>query len=132
MTEQIALDTSVVIQIFRRDLNVAERIRRVETYWLPIPVIAEIRIGFLARKSSQAAQRAWKEFDSFVSSAKIIDCTWDVAARYADISLSLREKGLLIPQNDIWIAACCLVAGQPLATRDTHFQRVPDLDVEMW
>jgi tRNA(fMet)-specific endonuclease VapC len=132
MSDQIVLDTSVVIQIFRRDPDVEKRIRQVETYWLPVPVIAEMRIGFLARKFSRASQKARNEFDSFVSGAKIINCTQDVASRYADIGFALREKGLMIPQNDIWIAACCFVADQPLATRDDHFQRIPNLKVEMW
>ncbi|MEW6200485.1 MAG: PIN domain-containing protein [bacterium] len=132
MTKEIALDTSIVVQIFRNDPIVKSRFQTIETVYLPIPVIAEVHIGFLSRKSSQAAQRAREDFEVFASKGRLIGCTREVALKYADIEFSLRQKGLLIPQNDIWIAACCIVADQPLATRDPHFQRVSDLRVEMW
>jgi predicted nucleic acid-binding protein len=63
---------------------------------------------------------------------EIIDCTTDVAEHYAKLKIELQSRGAMIPINDIWIAACCIAAGQPIATRDAHFQRIPDLTVEMW
>jgi predicted nucleic acid-binding protein len=132
MIKEIALDTSVVIQIFRGDPELAVRFKTIETVYLPVPVIAEIHVGFLARKSSQAAQRAREDFEIFALKTRLITCTREIALKYADINYELRKKGLLIPQNDIWIAACCIAAGLPLATRDPHFQRIPDLRVEMW
>lgn len=46
MNNEIALDTSVVIQIFDNDPAVKERFRNVETVWMPVPVIAELAVGF--------------------------------------------------------------------------------------
>lgn len=40
--------------------------------------------------------------------------------------------GLLIPDNDIWIAATAAQYGLTLAARDAHFKRISGLSVEMW
>lgn len=132
MINAIALDTSIVIPIFRNDPDLAIRFKTIDAVYFPVPVIAEFHVGILARQSSKEAQKAKAAFDIFVSSANILDCGRDVALRYAEIEYSLRRNGSLIPQNDIWIAACCLNADLPLATRDTHFQRIPGLKIEMW
>ena len=132
MIDEIALDTSIVIPIFKNDPDIAIHFQHIEHVYFPVPVIAEFHIGFLARKSSKEAQKARDEFEIFVSRGKILICDKETAHKYAEIEFHLRSKGELIPQNDIWIAACCIVAGKPLATRDAHFQRVPGLKVEMW
>jgi predicted nucleic acid-binding protein len=132
MIKEIALDTSIVIPIFRNDPDLATHFKTIENVYFPVPVIAEFYIGFIARKSSKEAQKAKDEFEVFVSRGSILDCNREAALKYAEIECSLRRDGALIPQNDIWIAACCLTAGVPLATRDNHFQRIPDLKVEMW
>ena len=129
MNTEIALDTSVVIQIFDNDPVVKRHFRNVETVWMPVPVIAEIAVGF-SDTSPHPSQQS--DFEIFISLMKIIDCTSDVAMKYGAIRRFLRSKGSMIPINDIWIAACCIVAGKPLATLDEHFLRVPDLTVEMW
>ena len=42
----------------------------------------------------------------------------------------LRENGLLIDANDLWIAATALAVGMPVVTRhEKHFARVPELNV---
>jgi len=129
MSAEIALDTSVVIQIFDNDPDVRKRFVNIETVWMPVPVIAEIAVGF-SDTNPHNSQKS--DFEQFVSSMKVIDCTSEVALKYGEIHRYLRSKGAMIPINDIWIAACCITAGKPLATRDTHFQRIPDLTVEMW
>lgn len=129
MSTEIALDTSVVIQIFDNDPVVKERFRNVETVWMPVPVIAEIAVGFSDTGPLPSQQ---SDFEIFLSSMKVIECTSDVAMKYGAIHRFLRSKGSMIPINDIWIAACCIVSGKPLATRDAHFQKVPGLSVEMW
>jgi tRNA(fMet)-specific endonuclease VapC len=54
----------------------------------------------------------------------------DVCWRYGRLFGFLRENGLLIGTNDLWIAATALVHELPLVTRNEgHFRRVPDLRV---
>jgi len=129
MLSEIALDTSIVIPIFDNDPVLRRRFADIETAWIPVPVIAEIAVGF-SDASPHPSQQS--EFELFLSSLKVLECTSNVAMRYGTIHRLLRGKGSMIPINDIWIAACCLEAGLPLATRDNHFLRIPDLKIEMW
>jgi tRNA(fMet)-specific endonuclease VapC len=55
-----------------------------------------------------------------------------VAACYAKVRLDLKRRGNPIPENDIWIAAACLVLEVPLITRDDHFSYIPELTVISW
>ena len=55
-----------------------------------------------------------------------------VAARYARVRFDLKRQGNPIPENDIWIAAACLVLEVPILSQDDHFTRVPGLQVISW
>ena len=60
----------------------------------------------------------------------LLDVDSDVCWIYGRIFSHLRKNGLLIGTNDLWIAATAVVHGLPLVTRnDSHFGRVPELDV---
>jgi tRNA(fMet)-specific endonuclease VapC len=59
---------------------------------------------------------------------EVIDVNTDVARKYAIIYLSLQKKGIKIPINDVWIAACCMEVGGALLTRDKHFELVNQIE----
>ena len=44
------------------------------------------------------------------------------------VYLSLQKKGIKIPINDVWIAACCMEVGGTLLTRDKHFESVDQIE----
>lgn len=47
-----------------------------------------------------------------------------VACVYADIVLSLREIGMPLPVNDIWIGACAATARASVITYDADFRHI--------
>lgn len=54
----------------------------------------------------------------------------DVCWRYGQTFRYLKDNGLLIGSNDLWIAATALAHDLPLVTRNTRdFSRVPGLEV---
>jgi predicted nucleic acid-binding protein len=71
-----------------------------------------------------------KKFRQVVNRLKIeiIDVNTDVARKYALIYLTLQKKGIKIPINDVWIAACCMEIGGTLLTRDKHFELVDQIE----
>lgn len=66
-------------------------------------------------------------FDTFVASVDLLVPDVVVARRYAEIRADLRARGLLIPDNDLWIAATALAHDLVLISRDLHFARVAGL-----
>jgi predicted nucleic acid-binding protein len=61
---------------------------------------------------------------------ELVDITKPVAARYAQVSRARRKAGDRWGDNDLWIAATALAAGEPLVTRDRdHFARIESLEV---
>lgn len=69
------------------------------------------------------------QFDAFVSTVELLTPDIDVARQFAEIRLALRARGLLIPDNDTWIAATARAHDLVLVSRDKHFERVPDLRI---
>ncbi|MEW5945354.1 MAG: PIN domain-containing protein [bacterium] len=129
MSKEIALDTSVLVPYFRNDSGIVSRLENIDIISIPFFVIGEMMIGFSYTVPSDKARR---EFEAFLTHANILVCNRNVADEYGEIFADLNRKGYLIPTNDIWIAACCLAAGVPLATRDNHFLRISNLRIEMW
>lgn len=129
--KEAALDTCVLIDLFKDDPTIFERIAEIGFIWIPVPVIAEMEFGFPRLKYSDSRKR---KFDNLLSRKDVgmIVCDRRVAEHFSDIKRSLCKKGTMIPINDIWIAACCAAHGKTLVTRDTDFQRVPELTIEMW
>jgi predicted nucleic acid-binding protein len=54
------------------------------------------------------------------------------ADHYARVKLARERVGLVLDENDLWIAATALTLGAVLVTRDQDFQRVEGLAVENW
>ena len=72
-------------------------------------------------------RRSW---DALVRRFRVLvpdlDTSWAYGQRYR----YLKDNGLLIGANDLWIAATALAHGLPLVTRNPkHFRRVPGLSV---
>lgn len=51
---------------------------------------------------------------------------------YARVKVAQQRLGLVIDENDLWIAATTLAIGATLVTRDGDFSRIPGLAVEDW
>ena len=62
----------------------------------------------------------------------MIDCEEDAAYEYGEIKSNLKKHGKMIPENDIWIAACAIVANLPPFSRDTHFDAIDGLRRVDW
>ena len=56
----------------------------------------------------------------------------EIAERYGIVKARLAKLGSIIPENDIWIAATCLVHDFTLASRDAHFDSVEGLRKVRW
>lgn len=90
-----------------------------------VPGMSEITRGELAR--GFASRAAWIDFgDRFV----VFPFNDAVAWRAAVIFNDLRRRGLPTGENDLWIAATAVEAGETLVTRNVkHFREIRGLKI---
>lgn len=70
------------------------------------------------------------DWEALVSPFRILEMNPDACWEYGKAYRYLRENGLLIGANDLWIAATALAHGRPVVTRNKrHYRRVPGLRV---
>ena len=83
--------------------------------------------GELAAGTSLADRVRWERF---LAPFRVLPITDDVSWEYGRASRYLRDNGVMIGGNDLWIAATAVAHGVPVVTRNTrHYRRVPGLDV---
>ena len=56
----------------------------------------------------------------------------DAGDHYARIKIASQRKGLVLDENDLWIAATALSLAGTLVSRDSDFWRVDGLNVADW
>jgi len=83
--------------------------------------------GELASGLSMGDRARWERF---VAPFEVLGCTPDTSWEYGRVFRYLKENGLQIGSNDLWIAASALAFEMCLVTRnEQHFRRVPGLEV---
>lgn len=129
----ILLDTNICIYIInQRPRSVLARFKTIDENELGISVVtfAELQLG--VEKSAAKAQNQ-KILDEFVDRLMILD--WDVAAarEYAHLKADLKQRGVLIGELDMQIAAHAKSRNDVLVTNNLReFNRVPGLKLENW
>ncbi len=125
----LLLDTNIVIEMFRGNRTIREKLKNSYNVFLASPVIGELYYG--ARKSDRILENL-RRINTFVDEHISLSCDLETAQRYGIIKNQLQRKGRLIPDNDIWIAAIVMQHGLILVTRDAHFNEVEALPIENW
>jgi tRNA(fMet)-specific endonuclease VapC len=124
----VALDTNVAIEVLNGKLQTVQILRTYGLIYLPVVVCGELLFG--AKNSARSASNE-ERCRQFIEQCEIIESNSLVAEQYASIRLELKRKGKPIPENDIWIAALCIIHDIPLFSHDGHFlhierpQRIP-------
>lgn len=124
MKEKIALDTNVVIDIFNNKHTVVALLNNYQTIYLPVTVCGELLFG---AKNSARSQENEQKCHDFISNCNVLNINELIAEAYATTRKVLKNKGRPIPENDIWIAATCVVNNIPLATFDSDFDAIDEL-----
>ncbi len=125
----LLLDTSIVVPVLRGDPELLQRALSYPQVYLCAPVLAELYIG-LERRGHPIVQV--QRLNTLLARMPVLACDEGTATHYAEIESHLRRQGAPIPVNDLWIAAIARQHHLLLATRDTHYARIPELQVEVW
>ncbi len=98
-----------------------------QSIFIPSVVLGELFFGFMKGSRQQFNEKKLRQVVNRLK-IEVIDVNTDVARKYAIIYLSLQKRGIKIPINDVWIAACCMEVGGTLLTRDKHFELVDQIE----
>lgn len=130
MVTQFLLDTNVLIDMFKGNQRVQERIFRAEFHNCCISEItlAELYVG--AFKGGRPKQL--QEIGFVCKRFRIIPIT-AALEKYARLRVQLERKGESVDDFDLLIAATALTEGYILVTHNSrHFDRIEGLRIQDW
>lgn len=123
---KLAIDTNAYRLMMDGEANAVRLARTAERLLIPVPVLAELRFGFLnGTKGRENEANLVRFLDR--PRVEVLVCDEETAIRYSELKLQLKKQGTLIPINDVWIAALVLQHHATLFTRDSDFERIPQL-----
>lgn len=123
---RLLIDTNVYVAFMTGRAEVVETLSLAAQIVVCPTVAGELLAGFKFGTREKANRRKWEQF---LDNPRVVELgiDADTAEFYAEVYRALRAKGTPIPTNDLWIAACALQNGLPLATLDAHFRAVDGL-----
>jgi predicted nucleic acid-binding protein len=122
----LAIDTNRYTDFCRGHPDVVKVLEQVPSVCIPLIVLAELRAGFKASARPQENEAILLRFLQ-KPGVLILSPDDDTTRRYAELYLYLRQRATPIPTNDLWIASLVLQHGLTLYSRDSHFDRLPQL-----
>ena len=133
MPPRYLLDTNICIYIQRQKPGeVLARFQKLKPGDAAISVITWGELLYGAEKSRQR-KKALQLLAEFKTLIPVLPIPENTGKTYGAIRASLESKGMLIGNNDLWIAAHAKAEGLTIVTNNERkFQRVPGLKVRNW
>ena len=123
------IDTNIVIDHFRGEPQVISFLQKAQQSGLAISVISigEILEG-LVGQPKEGKRR--KDLEDFLVATKVLDVDRKTVEIFAKTRTDLRDKGKLIENFDILIAATAIEHNLTLVTKDKDFERIEGLQLK--
>jgi tRNA(fMet)-specific endonuclease VapC len=122
------MDTVAAIALLNQDAAALEMVKSSEVF-LSCIVVGELQFG--AENSTRREQNLAK-LAQFLEGQVILPVDRLTSTYYGYIKRLLKQKGRMIPANDIWIAATAVQYDLTLMSQDAHFNAVDGLAVSIW
>jgi tRNA(fMet)-specific endonuclease VapC len=132
MKGKYLLDTNILVAFLEGEYSVVEKFMLREAECL-ISVVSVSELMFGAYKS-KSWMKNHKRYSDFLSRLSKVPINSDVAETNGLIKAVLREQGIILTENDLWIASTAIHYRLTLVTRDQDFQRIKNfqLGIEAW
>jgi predicted nucleic acid-binding protein len=117
----VILDTNAVSALLAGDPALGEILEPKPVHHLPVIVIGEYRYGVARSKHRRRLERL---LELLVRESIVLLVDEETTRHYATVRENLRRAGSPIPENDVWIAALARQHGEPIVSRDQHFDLV--------
>lgn len=120
------LDTNAYSALARGVQSIIDAVEGVSELKLPLPVLAELRYGFV--KGDQV-ERNEQMLQKFLAQPQIVIVTPTVETTkyYAELQLLCQQRGRTLSHNDVWSAALARETGDRLVTFDKNFSVLADV-----
>jgi len=127
------LDTNICIYIIKRKpISVLKKFESLPIGTVAMSLVTYGELEFGALRSNNA-KKALDILDEIAAYIPVLPMPIDASKEYADILANLSAKGMLIGNNDLWIAAHARTLGQTLVTNNVkEFERVENLTLDNW
>jgi predicted nucleic acid-binding protein len=127
------LDTNAVSDLMRDHPQLKARVaKHTDPILTSVVVVGEIRYGVSRLPVGKKRHGLEVRAHSILAAIRIEPVTEATADTYGRLKASLESQGLNLDDNDLWIAATALMAGNLVVTRDQIFKQIPGLQVEDW
>lgn len=133
MRSKVLLDTDTLSALMKKhDLAIAHaKTYLFEHHRLTFSMITRYEV-LRGLKAKQATTQLAK-FDQLCRVSEILPLTDAIIVRAADVYADLKQRGALIHDADILIAATAMIHGMTLVTNnEAHFTRIQNVRIENW
>ena len=124
----ILLDTNAYIGLINGDTRILEHMAQAETIYISTVMLGELYAGFYGGSKFDWNCNILNDFLA-KDTISIIDVSRNTSKIFGRIKNELRQKGAMIPLNDIWIAAHALETSSMLLAFDKHFANISELKI---
>jgi tRNA(fMet)-specific endonuclease VapC len=129
----VVLDTDTLSFIMRQDPTVLPKARNYLAIHQQLTFTLITRYEILRGLKAKNATRQLENFDRLCSVSVVLALTDEAVVEAATIYANLKNRGDLIMDADILIAASAIVRGLKIITNnERHFQRIPNIQIENW
>ncbi len=123
MSTSYLLDSSVLVLSLKQDKATHQHLVEAAALYISTVALGELSVH---------VKRSLAEVDKLAQSLTVLNADSATARIYGHLKHEQRSKGLMLPDNDLWIAATAIQYGLTLAARDHHFTWIARLILEQW
>ncbi len=120
------MDTNIYSSAARGEKSVLKILKFADLIFVPAIVLGELRSGFLFGTKAKENEA---HLIRFLGSPRVKALSVDeqTSHYFARIHIELKKQGIIIPTNDLWIAALALQHDCVLFSKDAHFDAIPQI-----
>lgn len=127
----VCIDSDIIVDFLRKDAKAINLLKKIEEREGGLKTTAINSFEIFKGVSRHANRGKYEEVVHFLSQFTVLDLTFGISQKAAEIFEQLRSKGELIDTGDILIAAIVMSNNETLITRNRkHFGRIPGLNIE--
>ncbi len=131
MSTSYLLDSSILVLLLKQDVIISQKLAGAAeaSFYVSTVALGELYYG---AEHSSSVEKSRADVDKLTDTMTALVADHATARKYGLLKHEQRTKGLMLPDNDLWIAATALQYGRTLVARDHHFTWIAELAFEQW